>query len=165
MSEGTFLRLTHTGAIPSSLYLSDINAIPRESRPLRAGPVYLPFGGSVDLHHTSDVASSLEVGSIKGFLDQGFLTAEIQLGALAAATIGAGNGVTPEQEARIDTIAFGQTSLEYPLGIGSRNTHAIAGFANGMSSISFQASGDGEWWWTSTPLPGYTGGDAVMRFP
>ena len=85
MAEGMFVRVTHAGASDGSLLLSDINdATDGPAYGLtKAGAVYVPESGSVDLVYSGDVARSFESGAIRAAID----------GGLATATFGHGDSV------------------------------------------------------------------------
>lgn len=71
------LRLTHTGAVASSLPLSDVfdgtDGPAFANR--KVGPTNVPVGQSVDLVFTSSVALSYAAGAIRGFINLGYLSA------------------------------------------------------------------------------------------
>lgn len=76
---GIFVRVTHTGATASGLLLQDIYPTTDGHTAFRrAGPVYVPVNGSIDLTYTGEVAASFESGTIRGFVDLGYATAEIK---------------------------------------------------------------------------------------
>jgi len=76
---GIFVRVTHTGATASGLLLQDIYPTTDGHTAFRrAGPVYVPVNGSIDLTYTGEVATSFESGTIRGFVDLGYATAEIK---------------------------------------------------------------------------------------
>ena len=79
MMHGIFIRVTHTGATASALLLTDIYpTTDGHTAYRRAGPVYVPVGGSIDITYTGEVAASFDSGSIRGFVDLGYVTAEIR---------------------------------------------------------------------------------------
>lgn len=76
---GIFVRVTHTGATASGLLLQDIYPTTDGHTAFRrAGPVYVPVNGSIDLAYTGEVATSFESGTIRGFVDLGYATAELR---------------------------------------------------------------------------------------
>ena len=86
MPHGVYVTLTHTGLVNTSLLLSDVYpTTDGHTAYRRAGPVYVPVGGTVELTYTDTVAASFESGTIRGFVDLGYLTATLSL---------AGTGVT-----------------------------------------------------------------------
>ena len=86
MANGIFVTVTHTGLIPSAIYLADIYpTTDGHTAYVRAGPVYVPFGGSIVLTYSDTVALSFENGNIRKFIDVGYLTAVLSL---------AGTGIT-----------------------------------------------------------------------
>ena len=82
MAEGMFVRVTHAGASDGSLLLSDINdATDGPAHALtKAGAVYVPESGSVDLVYSGDVARSFEAGCIRAAIDGGLATATFERG-------------------------------------------------------------------------------------
>ncbi len=82
MAEGMFVRVTHAGASDGSLLISDINdATDGPAHALtKAGAVYVPEGGSVDLVYTGDVARSFEAGCIRAAIDGALATATFERG-------------------------------------------------------------------------------------
>lgn len=78
---GLYVHLVHTGTTNKPLFLSDIYPTTDGHTAFRrAGPVYLPVNGTIDLTYTGEVAASFETGTIRGFLDLGYLTAEVLFG-------------------------------------------------------------------------------------
>jgi microcystin-dependent protein len=76
---GIYVRLVHTGTVNTTLPLTDIYPTTDGHTAFRrAGPVYLSPGGVINLTYTGEVAASFESGSIRGFVDLGYITAEIQ---------------------------------------------------------------------------------------
>lgn len=78
---GIYIHITHTGVRNESLLLHDIR--PTTDGPTayrRAGPVYVRVNSSVDLAYTSDVAASFEAGTLRGFMNLGYLEAEVRFG-------------------------------------------------------------------------------------
>lgn len=78
---GIYVRVRHTGTFPAGLLFQDIYPT-TDGRVAyrRAGPVYLPVGGEIDMTYTGEVAASFESGSIRGFMDLGYITAEVLFG-------------------------------------------------------------------------------------
>lgn len=99
MAEGLIVRIAHAGASTTSILISDLEDGTDTSsgvRTRKAGPVYVPVAGSVDLAYTSDVARSLESGAIYQFEQAGEITvtlvagdklAEVIVGRLEFATL------------------------------------------------------------------------------
>jgi hypothetical protein len=78
---GLYVHLVHTGTTNKPLFLSDIYPTTDGHTAFRrAGPVYLPVNGTIDLAYTGEVAASFESGTIRGFFDLGYLTAEVLFG-------------------------------------------------------------------------------------
>lgn len=78
---GIYVHLQHTGACPQKLHIQDISTQPIERPAFRSsGPVYVPLNGSINLAYTGDVVTSFESGTIRGYVNQGFLLAEIRSG-------------------------------------------------------------------------------------
>ena len=69
MANGINLKLTHTTESVGNLYPHDVNL-----------PFIIPYGGTVTVLYTSDVAKSFDSGSIRGFLEAGYVTVEFVLG-------------------------------------------------------------------------------------
>ena len=81
MARGLSVTLTHTGAVNTTLLLSDVYpTTDGHTAYRRAGAVYVPVGGVVELTYSDTVALSLESGSIRGFVDLGYLTAVLSFG-------------------------------------------------------------------------------------
>lgn len=81
MPHGLSVTLTHTGLVSTSLLLSDIYpTTDGHTAYRRAGAVYVPVGGTVVLTYSDTVAVSLESGTIRGFVDLGYLTAVLSFG-------------------------------------------------------------------------------------
>lgn len=84
---GIYVRIVHTGLVNTTLQLTDIYpTTDGHTAYRRAGPVYVPVGGTIELTYTGEVAASFESGTIRGFVDQGYITAEIQ-GAVPPGTL------------------------------------------------------------------------------
>lgn len=77
---GLFLRLTHTGSTPTSVYVADVEAVPATVPSRKPGPVYVSPNASVDLVFTSSVALSFERGNIQQFVVNGLLTTSFVFG-------------------------------------------------------------------------------------
>jgi len=77
MTVGIVLNLTHTGAKPGQVILTDIwgDEIPGH----RPGPFYLNPGDTIELVYTSIVATSYKNGNIRGFITGGYLTSTFTL--------------------------------------------------------------------------------------
>lgn len=87
-NHGIILRVTHTGAVSTSLLVTDVHdGVDTNGRVANAkpGPLYIPVNSSVDLIYTSQVAHSFEVGAIRTWVDMGYLTAEFVFGTEFAA--------------------------------------------------------------------------------
>lgn len=85
---GIYIRIVHTGVVNTSLLLSDVYPTTDGHTAFRrAGPVYVPVGGSIDLVYTGEVATSFETGTIRGFIDQGYVTAEIESALVPPGTV------------------------------------------------------------------------------
>lgn len=82
MANGMFIRVTHLGASDGSLLLSDIfDATDGAIHELqKAGPVYVPESGSIDLVATSDVIKSFESGSIRKAISEDIVEASFEFG-------------------------------------------------------------------------------------
>jgi hypothetical protein len=86
MPYGLYLTVTHTGTTAAGLLLNDIfPTTDGHTAFRRAGPVYVPVGGTITLTYTDTVSTSFESGTIRGFVDLGYLTATLSF---------AGTGVT-----------------------------------------------------------------------
>lgn len=78
---GLYVHIVHTGTINKTLFISDVYpTTDGHTAYRRAGPVYIPVDGSVNLAYTGEVAASFEVGTIRGFMNLGYLTAEVLFG-------------------------------------------------------------------------------------
>jgi len=81
MPEGILVQLTHTGLSSGSIFLSDVdNAVSDLDSFRKAGPVYVPVGGTVTLVYTTSVSKSYEAGSIRQFKNAGYLTTAFLFG-------------------------------------------------------------------------------------
>jgi hypothetical protein len=81
MAHGLIVTLTHTGLVNTSLQLTDVYpTTDGHTAYRRAGPVYVPVSGSIILTYSDTVAVSLESGTIRGFIDLGYLTAVLSFG-------------------------------------------------------------------------------------
>jgi microcystin-dependent protein len=75
MAYGIYLKVTSTGTHGSPLLLNDIYPVTDGHTAFRrAGPVYVPVNGEIILTYTGEVAASHESGTIRGFVDQGYIT-------------------------------------------------------------------------------------------
>lgn len=82
-----YLRLTQVGGGGNPLFLNDIDVgeggrshgMAQHGYP-RAGQVYVPTSGYIDLLMTDSVILSYEAGVIRGFIDAGRLSGEIRMG-------------------------------------------------------------------------------------
>ena len=75
MTYGIFVKVTSTGTHSSPLLLNDIYPTTDGHTAFRrAGPVYVPVNGEITLTYTGEVAASHESGTIRGFVDQGYIT-------------------------------------------------------------------------------------------
>jgi hypothetical protein len=80
MPYGITVELTHAGLSTDSILLTDIRECTDGLTGYRkAGPVYVPVGGSVTLVYSGDVAKSFEAGNIRGFITNGHLTGALNL--------------------------------------------------------------------------------------
>lgn len=77
MSDGIFLTLTHTNIIQGPVYINDGS---KEKVKKFNENFYVPFNGSITIPYSSTIAFSYESGSIKGFVDAGYLTSEFSFG-------------------------------------------------------------------------------------
>lgn len=78
---GVYVHIVHTGAVNTGLLLSDVYpTTDGHTAYRRAGPVYVPANGEIDLAYTGEVAASFESGTIRGFMDLGYITADVRFG-------------------------------------------------------------------------------------
>jgi len=81
MPNGIYVTVTHTAVVQGSILLSDVfPTTDGHTAYRRAGPVYVPFGGSITLAYADTVVTSFESGAIRGFVDIGYLTATLSFG-------------------------------------------------------------------------------------
>jgi hypothetical protein len=81
MASGITLTITHTGSVNGSLLLDDLyDGTDYRSGQLRPGAVYVPESGSITIVYSSSVADSLENGSIRAWIDAGYLTVAFNFG-------------------------------------------------------------------------------------
>jgi len=100
-SHGICLRLTHTGVVPSNLFVADVHdGVDVNGRRANAkpGPLYVPFGTSIDLVYTTQVAQSFETGNIRVWVDMGYLTAEFFFGTEFTAEVAAESAIEVQDE-------------------------------------------------------------------
>lgn len=77
-----FIRVTHSGFYPdsrpntSSILIADVSYTGLEGQNRKA-PVYVPFGGSIDLPLSTDVVFSYGQGDIAQYIAGGYVTATI----------------------------------------------------------------------------------------
>lgn len=91
--EGLLLKVTHLGTIVQELHLHDIIDGPLDPYYRSAGPVYLNPNTYVILDYTTAVALSFESGVIRGYIIEGYVSAEFMFGGPLATAIG--SVVTP----------------------------------------------------------------------
>ena len=85
---GICLRVTHLRVHPDSVALYDVSdGVAWQGVFRKPGPIYIPFGRTVELVYSSTVAISFEIGSLREFIDQGLLFAEFVFGITAAAVL------------------------------------------------------------------------------
>lgn len=81
MPKGIYLKVTSTGAHSSPLLLNDIYPVTDGHTAFRrAGPVYVPVNGEITLTYTGEVAASHESGTIRGFVNQGYIETLVLFG-------------------------------------------------------------------------------------
>jgi len=157
MPYGLYLTVTHTGTTAAGLLLNDIfPTTDGHTAYRRAGPVYVPVNGTITLTYTDTVATSFESGTIRGFVDLGYLTATLSF---------AGSGV-------VFPPASGDVSGTYPnltvTGIQGFPIQNAGGPNNGDSLIYNSLSG----LWEHSPIVfgggppvGPAGGDLGGLYP
>jgi len=95
MAEGISIRLTHTGLTQSSIFIDDIReGEDRMALGRKAGPNYVPADGFIELAYSGLVAISFELGAIRSFINNGYLSAEFILSPLFIAALP--GGLTPD---------------------------------------------------------------------
>lgn len=67
-----FIRIQHLKVTKGSLFLSDLDT-PENKQGNNKIPVYIPYGGTVDILLTDRTLTSYQQGSIRGFIGQGYL--------------------------------------------------------------------------------------------
>lgn len=78
MAIGIVVQVTHTGLVPSSILLNDVfTSVEGPAGFRKAGPVYVPVGGMIELVYTESVARSFEFGAIRSFITTGHVTAAL----------------------------------------------------------------------------------------
>jgi hypothetical protein len=100
-AEGICLRVTHTGAVNTPLLVTDIHDGKDPNGRVAAdkpGAVYIPVSGFVDLVYTSQVAESFEQGTIRTWIDIGYLTAAFVLGTTFESAISIAGSIQTEDE-------------------------------------------------------------------
>lgn len=130
MANGMFIRVTHLGASDGSLLLSDIfDATDGAIHELqKAGPVYVPESGSVDLVATSDVVKSFEAGAIRKAIDESLVSASFERGDEVGQTLSF-------------SIADGGTVAIAALGKITAVSLATAGAAQAASTMTIASGG------------------------
>jgi hypothetical protein len=89
MAEGLIIRLTHAGNTSASILVDDVSdGTDGNGHTGKPGACYVPEGGTADLVYSSSVAKSYEDGVIRGFIDNGELTAAFVLGDGLAEALG-----------------------------------------------------------------------------
>lgn len=90
MSIGITVLITHSGLTSSSILLNDVFASVEGPAGFRkAGPVYVPVGGSIELVYTESVARSFEFGAIRSFVTTGHVTTSMGFGTAAVEALDA----------------------------------------------------------------------------
>jgi len=117
MAYGLLVRVHHTGKAQDSVFLSDIDsAIDDQGSFRKAGGIYVPRGGYVDLVYTRIVSISFEFGAIRKFEDNGYVWTEFIIGTTLAASIFPSiedEGVEVESSAQvIDFVGAGVTATQ-----------------------------------------------------
>lgn len=112
--EGLCLEITHTGLSQGSVHISDVtDGVDALASFRKAGPIYVPYLGTVRVSYTSTVQISFEVGGIRKFMEGGYLTAEFIIGDTLAGVfptiLDEGIVLTPTP-ASIDFIGAGVTA-------------------------------------------------------
>jgi hypothetical protein len=88
MTEGLILRVTHGGATTQPLLLADVEDGNKKPGTVpRPGGVYVPVGGYTDLTYSSSVALSFESGTIRGWVNLGYVTTLFMPGTAFAAEL------------------------------------------------------------------------------
>lgn len=80
MAFGLHLHIEHAGLNTSSILLADVVDGTDGGPGIKPGPVYVPAGGAVDLLYAGSVIISFESGSIRQFLDAGYITVTFRHG-------------------------------------------------------------------------------------
>lgn len=80
MAFGLHLHIEHAGLNASSVLLADVVDGTDSALGIKPGPVYVPAGGAVDLLYAGSVIISFESGSVRQFLDAGYITATFRHG-------------------------------------------------------------------------------------
>ena len=131
-AEGLCIRLAQTGRATTSIPLSDIADGADTLHSFRkAGPVYVPTTGFVELVYAGDVAVSFEVGAIRKFMLGGYLTATFVIGDALSEVVYPeiqDEGIQVEQAASIinftgagvtaTSVGPGEVEVEIPGGAG-----------------------------------------------
>lgn len=117
MAYGLLVRVHHTGKAQDSVFLSDIDtAIDDQGSFRKAGGVYVPRGGYVDLVYTRIVSISFEFGAIRQFENNGYVWTEFIIGTTLAASIFPeiqDEGVLVDPAAQvIDFVGAGVTAIQ-----------------------------------------------------
>jgi len=85
---GLLIEVTHTGKAGISVFLSDIDDAVSDLDSFRKpGPIYVPINGTVKIVYTQNAATSFEVGAIRQFVNNGYLTARFCIGQTLADAI------------------------------------------------------------------------------
>lgn len=88
MAIGITVQITHTGLTSSSILINDVfTSVEGPAGFRKAGPVYVPVGGSIELVYTESVARSFEFGAIRSFITTGHVTAVLVTGTSVVAAL------------------------------------------------------------------------------
>lgn len=144
MSEGILLTLTHTNTISTSVVINDASKV----KPVKFNEsLYVPVGGSITVPYTTTVAFSMAQGSIRGFLDQGVITAEFTFGPLFTSAL---EMIMPVSSGYWEAYSDTQYTAGSPLTILGGNTASLSINGLGFGDSNGVPPTDDTMWDTST---------------
>lgn len=142
MSYGIYVKVTSTGTHSAPLLLSDIYpTTDGHTAYRRAGPVYVPVNGEIVLVYTGEVAASHEVGTIRGFVNQGYITTLVYFGDEVYPFIRLWSGAVPNTGVATELFLGGQSGERFVLSDNQAYQFKIR-----VVALDTGAAGQVAWW-------------------